>query len=45
MNKTVEDLLKTQDGLKVIRLICDNSVTTQNVRFFRREFWRFWSAI
>jgi len=28
-----------------IPLICDNSVTTQNLWFFRRDFWRFWSGI
>jgi len=28
-----------------ISLTCDSSVTTQNVRFFRRDFWRVWCAI
>jgi len=26
-------------------LICDNTVTTQNLWFFRRKFKKFWSAI
>jgi hypothetical protein len=26
-------------------LICDKSVATQNIWFFRRKVWRFWSAI
>ena len=29
----------------ILWLICDNSVTIQNLRFFRRTFWKFWSAI
>jgi hypothetical protein len=32
-------------SLNNISLICDNSVTTQNVWFLRRFFKRFWSAI